>query len=114
MFVKVTECWECYECSSLLYTPAPVVYAYYSSIVLSGSNNSLPLRVAVAEHAVICVKSFISPALYSGSCTASGDFQGVENICWNGIVLPLCQGVLEFSHDVGSLNIARGCSFDIA
>lgn len=70
-------------------------------------------RVAVSEHSVFCLISFVASTLYRVPCTASSDFRSVEDLCRDGILPPSCEGVLIFVQDNGLFEIVFECTFGI-
>lgn len=56
---------------------------------------------------------FTASALYCGSCTASGDFRGIDELYRAGILLPVSRSVLHSTQHVCFCEIVRGCTFDI-
>lgn len=94
-FILVTERWDCDEAHRLLYAPTPIVFAYYSNLVLLGERNDLVFCVDVVEHSGLSVMAFATFAAFRGYCTASRDFCGVEDLHKGDIILLLSHGILH-------------------
>lgn len=55
---------------------------------------------------------FTASAVYGESFTASGDFRGIEDLCWVGTLLALCHGFLDIVQLVRSIEIVCSCTFE--
>lgn len=95
----------CAGASRPQYAPAPTILNYYSNIKFLVDSNTLVLCVAVDEHAIFCVVSFITTAVYVVCCPASGDGLKVEYRSQSRTILLLLQDMSDFPQDIGLIEI---------
>lgn len=58
--------------------------------------------------------SLVASDLYGRSCTVSGDFSGVKDLCLGGMLLPFSHGPLDIVQHISCFEVFRGLHFDFS
>lgn len=98
----------------MLYSHSPIVFAYYSRLALLKSRRKLQFCIAVAEHCVFELMSFLALALVGESVDSSPTLKDMSNLVEAGVLIPVHKVLREFVFEVGLLAVIQRCKYSFS